>query len=219
MRVVFQQELAEVQSRLVELAKLVEAAIKNATTALATSDVALAERVIDGDHEIDDRSVSLDELAIEILARQSPVARDLRIVVSALRISASLERMGDLAAHIAQVSRFRFPDRVGPEAIHGVFQQMGELDIDIAGRLVKLLDTQDVNIADEIKTLDIKVDALHRSTFDILRDEDDSVAVVDSTLVSRYHERFADHAVSISKKIEYLASGAWEQREVSGPTA
>ncbi|MGO2110209.1 MAG: phosphate signaling complex protein PhoU [Pseudoclavibacter sp.] len=211
MREVFQQELAEVQWRLVEIARLVRAAMANATQAVATSDVALAERVIDGDRAIDERSLSLDELAIEILARQAPVARDLRIVVSALRISASLERMGDLAAHIAQISRYRFPGQVGPEAIRDTFAQMGALDVEIATKLVTLLETQQLEIADDIKTDDIKVDALHRSTFDILQNEADGVAVVDATLMSRYHERFADHAVSIAKKIEYLATGAWQQ--------
>lgn len=213
LRVVFQQELADVQARLAELARLVRTSIINANQARMTSDVALAERVMDGDRMIDERSVSLDELTIDILARQSPVARDLRIVVSALRISASLERMGDLAAHIAQVARFRYPEVVGPKSIHSVFDQMGALDIEIADKLAELLETQDIDIADEIKTLDIRIDALHRSTFDILQDEDDAIAVVDATLLSRYHERFADHAVSIAKKIEYLATGSWEQRE------
>ena len=211
MRVVFQQELAEVQLRLVDIARLVKTAMEQASKALTESDVTLAERVIDGDREIDERSVALDEFAIEILARQAPVARDLRIVVSALRISASLERMGDLAAHIAQVARFRFPGQVGPEAMRGVFAEMGSIDVDIAQMLVRLLDTQQVEIADEIKRLDIEVDALHRSTFDILHEQDNGVAVVDATLLSRYHERFADHAVSIAKKIEYLLTGEWQQ--------
>jgi len=99
MREVFQQELAEVQRRLAEIAGLVAVSIEKATRAFNESDVALAEEAIDADAQIDKLSVELDELAITILARQQPVARDLRIVVSALRISASLERMGDLSTH------------------------------------------------------------------------------------------------------------------------
>lgn len=211
MRNLFQLELADVQARLVDIAKLVETSIRDATTAIANSDVALAERVIDGDTAIDDRSIALDEFAIQILARQAPVARDLRVVVSALRISASLERMGDLAAHIAQVSRYRFPGQAVPESLRNVFAEMGTIDADIARMLVQLLDTESLEIADEIKRLDIQVDVLHRSTFEILQKEEDAVAVVDATLLSRYHERFADHAVSIAKKIEYLATGEWQQ--------
>src|SRR5690606_1634860 len=112
MREVFQQELREVQERLVEISGLVADSIENATRAFNESDVALAERVIEDDDKIDALSVALDELAIQILARQQPVARDLRIVVSALRISASLERMGDMAEHIAQLARYRFPEKV-----------------------------------------------------------------------------------------------------------
>ena len=109
MRAVFQQELQEVQDRLVEISTLVAGSIERATESFNTSNVALAETVIEEDHKIDQRAAELDELAIQILARQNPVARDLRIVVSALRISASLERMGDMAEHIAQLSRYRFP--------------------------------------------------------------------------------------------------------------
>ena len=112
MREVFQQELTEVQDRLVRISNLVAESIEKATTAFNSSDVTLAESVIADDHLIDELASSLDELAIDILARQQPVARDLRIVVSALRISASLERMGDISEHIAQLARYRFPDKV-----------------------------------------------------------------------------------------------------------
>ena len=101
MREVFQQELQEVQERLVEIASLVAVSIANATQAFNESNVSLAETVIADDDKIDIAALELDELAINILARQQPVARDLRIVVSALRISASLERMGEIGrAHV-----------------------------------------------------------------------------------------------------------------------
>lgn len=215
MREVFQQELAEVQNGLVEIAELVRVAIENATRAFAESDVALAERVIADDQVIDDRAIELDELAIEIIARQSPVARDLRIVVSALRISASLERMGDIAAHIAQLARFRFPEAVGPHDLRDVFAEMGGHDVEIATKLVALLDTEDDQIAEDIKRQDDLVDAIHKSIFDsLLKDGkpiSDAKEVVDATLASRYHERFADHAVSIARRIQYLTSGEWMQ--------
>jgi len=111
MREVFHQSLEDVQNRLVEISGMVTTAIEKATTAFKTSDVALAEEVIAADAEIDDKAHELDEIAIEIMARQQPVARDLRIVVMALRVSASLERMGDIAEHIAQLTRLRFPER------------------------------------------------------------------------------------------------------------
>jgi phosphate transport system protein len=207
MREVFQQELREVQDRLVEISDLVAKSIGNATTAFNDSNVSLAEIVIDADRQIDALSVELDELAINILARQQPVARDLRIVVSALRISASLERMGDMAEHIAQLARYRFPDKVVPKSLRSTFAEMGRLDVAIANSLTELLRTQDPKIADHIRNEDDKIDELHASVFDKVLGEKwkgEAADTVDATLASRYHERFADHAVSIAKKVQYV---------------
>ncbi|WP_022889884.1 phosphate signaling complex protein PhoU [Agromyces italicus] len=213
MREVFQQELAEVQERLVEIADLVAVSIDKATRAFNESDVSLAEEVIADDDKIDQAAVELDELAITILAKQQPVARDLRIVVSALRISASLERMGDMSTHISQLARYRFPDKVVPKSLRPTFAEMGRLDVEIARKLVELLRTEDVHLAEEIRNEDDKVDALHLSVFDKVLGEKwkgEAVDTVDATLASRYHERFADHAVSIAKKVQYLATGDWD---------
>jgi phosphate transport system protein len=212
MREVFQQELREVQDRLVEIADFVAVSIEHATRAFNESNVSLAETVIADDSKIDTAALELDELAINILARQQPVARDLRIVVSALRISASLERMGDMSEHIAQLARYRFPDKVVPKSLRPTFKDMGALDVEIAQKLVELLKTEDLKIAEDIRNEDDKVDALHLSVFDKVLGETwkgEAIDTVDSTLASRYHERFADHAVSIAKKVQYLATGDW----------
>jgi phosphate transport system protein len=212
MREVFQQELREVQDRLVEISDLVAGSIANATQAFNASNVALAETVIADDDKIDALAAELDELAIQILARQQPVARDLRIVVSALRISASLERMGDMAEHIAQLARYRFPEKVVPKTLRPTFIEMGRLDVEISRKLTELLRTEDLDIAEHIRNEDDKIDALHLSVFDKVLGETwkgAAVDTVDATLASRYHERFADHAVSIAKKVQYLATGDW----------
>ena len=213
MRAVFQQELQEVQERLVEIATLVEISIENATRAFNDSNVALADSVIADDDKIDELTVSLDELAINILARQQPVARDLRIVVSALRISSSLERMGDMSEHIAQLARYRFPEKVVPKTLRSTFAELGRLDVEIAKKLTLLLQTEDVRLAEEIRNDDDRIDELHLSVFEKVLSESwkgGAEDTVDSTLASRYHERFADHAVSIAKKVQYLATGDWQ---------
>jgi len=213
-REVFQRELREVQDRLVGIAQLVAGSIEQSTAAFATSDVALAEGVIARDHEIDTAAVELEELVINIMARQQPVARDLRIVVSALRITASLERMGDLSEHIAQLARYRFPDNVVPKNLRSTFQQLGELDVSIARKLVDLIESENLRLADDIRNDDDRVDKLHLSVFDKVLGESWKGAAadtVDATLASRYHERFADHAVSISRKVRYLATGDWTE--------
>ncbi|MEV8239486.1 phosphate signaling complex protein PhoU [Microbacterium testaceum] len=212
MREVFHQSLEDVQGRLVEIADLVTVAIDRATRAFGTSDVSLAEEVIEADAIIDEKAVELDELAIEILARQQPVARDLRIVVTALRVSASLERMGDMAEHIAQLARSRFPERAIPKGLKTTFTRMGELDVEVARKLAELLRTQDLRIAEAIRDADDDIDELHVSVFEkVLGDswKGEATATVDATLASRYHERFADHAVSVAKKVVYLATGDW----------
>ncbi len=212
MREVFQQELGDVQSRLVELAKLVEVAITRATEAFGNSDINLAEQVIEDDVYIDELAISLDELSIQILARQQPVARDLRTVVGALRMSSSLERMGDLADHIAQLTRYRFPEKAIAKGLRGTFKKMGEKDVEAIQKLVLLLETQNLELIDEIRDIDDVVDALHLRVFDKVLGETwkgDVSDTVDATLASRYHERFTDHAVSIAKKVKYLATGDW----------
>ncbi|MGQ2915551.1 phosphate signaling complex protein PhoU [Microbacterium aurantiacum] len=212
MREVFHQSLEDVQNRLVEISELVTIAIDKATRAFGTSDVALAEEVIDADAVIDEKALALDEMAIEILARQQPVARDLRIVVSALRMSASLERMGDIAEHIAQLTRMRFPERAIPKGLKSTFLKMGDLDVEVARRLTELLRTQELALVEEIRNADDDLDDLHVAVFEkVLSDswQGEAAATVDATLASRYHERFADHAVSVAKKVAYLSTGDW----------
>ena len=219
MRDVFQQELQEVQQRLVEIAELVAEAMRKGTTAFQESDIALAEQVIEEDARIDELALTLDELAIQILARQQPVARDLRVVVSALRISASLERMGDMAEHLAQLTRYRFPDKVIAKGLRSTFKEMGELDIKIAEKLIKMLKTQDMKFVDAIRDIDDKIDALHLSVFNKVLDQawgGTSMDTVDATLASRYYERFSVHAISIARKVKYLSTGEWAP-ELSEP--
>lgn len=213
MREVFHQSLEDVQARLVEIAELVTIAIDKATRAFGTSDVGLAEEVIEADQVIDDKAIELDELAIQILARQQPVARDLRIVVAALRVSASLERMGDIAEHIAQLTRMRFPERAIPKGLKGTFTKMGELDVEVSRTLTELLRTEDLSLVETLRALDDKLDDGHLTVFEkVLSDnwQGEAAATVDATLASRYLERFADHAVSVAKKVAYLATGDWK---------
>jgi phosphate transport system protein len=212
MRQLFQQELQELQENLVAIADLVHHAMSDAVIAFNKSDVELAENVIARDDQIDKAVRDLDEQAIAILARQAPVADDLRLVVSALRISSSLERMGDMAEHLAQLARYRFPDKVVPKSVRPIFKDMGKLDVEMAAMLVELLKTNDIKLAEKIRDEDDRVDALHLSVFENVLSEGWSAGAettVDATLASRYLERFADHAVSISKKVTYLATGEW----------
>lgn len=208
MRIVFQKELVGLQKSLVEIAQLVELSIVEATEAFTETDTELADRVAEYGTRITSKCAELDATAIDILARQAPVASDLRLVVSALRVSASLERMGDLAEHIASLAKHRFPKRATPKGLKKVFREMGDLDAHIASMLVSVLqDSQSVTFA-EIDAVDDKIDALHEEVFERVLSEDfvgDSSRVVDATLASRYHERFGDHAVQIARLLDTLS--------------
>ncbi|MBL3685851.1 phosphate transport system regulatory protein PhoU [Leucobacter zeae] len=211
MREVFQQSLREVQDRLVEIAELVEEAIDKATDAFGTSNVALAEEVIDGADRIEELTGALDQLTIDILARQQPVASDLRLVVGALRMGASLERMADLAQHIAQLARYRYPESAIPKGLKKIFVRMGALDVEMASKTAELLRTQDPAVIDEIRDLDDDLDELHAKVFEKVLSErlaENPTGVVDATLASRYHERFGDHAVSVAKQMQFFLSGS-----------
>lgn len=211
MREVFQQSLREVQTRLVEIAELVEESISNATEAFRSSDVTLAEQVIDGGERIEELAATLDQQTIDILALQQPVASDLRLMVGALRMSASLERMADLAQHIAQLARYRYPESAIPKGLKKIFVRMGALDVEMAEKIVELLRTQDSAVIAEVRDLDDDLDELHARVFEkVLSDKvaDHPTGVVDATLASRYHERFGDHAVSVAKQMQFFLSGS-----------
>ncbi|MFM1954722.1 MAG: hypothetical protein RL118_913 [Actinomycetota bacterium] len=216
MREVFQDQLHEVQDRLVEMAESVTVIMKDASSAFINSDVAAADRAIAMAEANENKALTLDELVIRILSRQSPVSRDLRILVSALRISASLERMGALAGHIAAIARYRFPGSAIPAALKATFEEMGHLDIDLAKKIAKILRSTDADEARAIQAQDERVDQLHRHVFDVVLGADwteNAIYTVDVTLASRYHERFADHVVDISSKISYLTTGEWVDHE------
>ncbi|MEO0023935.1 MAG: hypothetical protein RL196_376 [Actinomycetota bacterium] len=216
MREVFQTELSDVQARLVEISESVTHIMEKASAAFLQSDVALADEAIALAESNESRALALDELVIRILARQSPVARDLRILVSALRMSASLERMGALAGHIAAIARYRFPGSAVPASLRPTFEEMGRLDIELARRVSVLLKNTDVDLARLIQAEDARVDELHRNVFDIVLGDswkENAVYTVDVTLASRYFERFADHVVDISTKVSYLTTGTWHDVE------
>jgi phosphate transport system protein len=217
MREMFDQELESVQLRIVEIADSVFTIVTDATTALLEADVKAADRALAGAEIVSEKALSLDELVIRTLALQAPVARDLRILVSTLRISASLERMSALASHIATIARFRFPDSAIPEALSDTFDEMVRLDVRLSKKLVKLLKNTSVDLARSIQAADERVDELHREVFEVVLDKswkEKAVHTVDVTLASRYLERIADHVVEISSKVSYLTTGEWSDADL-----
>jgi phosphate transport system protein len=216
MRKMFDQELQSVQDRIVEIADSVYSIVTDASTALLEADIKAAERALVGAEVISEKALSLDELVIRTLALQAPVARDLRILVSTLRISASLERMAALASHIATIARFRFPQSAIPEVLSDTFDEMARLDVRLTKKLVKLLKNTSTDLARSIQAADERVDELHREVFEVVLADswkEEAVHTVDVTLASRYFERIADHVVEISSKVSYLSTGEWSDTD------
>jgi phosphate transport system protein len=195
--------------------------MEKASAAFLDSDATKADEAIALAESNESKASALDQLAIRILSRQSPVARDLRILVSALRMSASIERMGALAGHIATIAKYRYPDSAIPKILRPTFKELSRLDIELARRVTTLLKNTDVDLARLIQGEDARVDELHQRVFDIVLSKkwkENAVYTVDVTLASRYFERFADHVVDISTKVSYLTTGAWHDIEEAEET-
>ncbi|HYQ77050.1 phosphate signaling complex protein PhoU [Cellulomonas sp.] len=210
MREIFEAELKQLGDDLVAMSRRVEHAIGAAGEALLRQDLALAESVIADDLAIDALERDLDERCVLLLAQQQPVATDLRVVVSALRMSATLERMGDLARHVAQVARGRYPNAAIDPALTGVFTEMNEAARRVAQRTTQVLSSHDLTEAEGIERDDDLLDSLHEETFRVLLGPSWSGTAqqtVDVTLLGRYYERFGDHAVSVARRIVYLVTG------------
>jgi len=209
-RAIFDQELEQVGNDLLQMSRHVADAISNASQALITGDLDLAEKVIEADARVDELERVLDERCIMLLARQQPVATDLRIIVSSLRMSSSIERMGDLARHIAQVVRLRYPEATLPDSAKHVFNDLSTAAIKVAGDIVELLDSHDLQLASAVERDDDVLDQLHTETFKITLAESwqgTTAQTVDVTLLARFFERFGDHAVSVARRITYLVTG------------
>ena len=217
MREIFEAELKQLGMDLVTMSRQVEVAIHNAGTALLTSDVQLAESVIIADGAIDAIERDLDERCVLMIAQQAPVATDLRVVVSALRMSATLERMGDLARHVAEVARGRYPRSAVPQSLSGTFAEMHDAATRVAQRTTQVLQTHDLGMAQSIERDDDLLDRLHEDTFTALLGGNwngTPQETVDVTLLGRYYERFADHAVSIARRTTYLVTGDFKEESL-----
>ena len=212
MRDSFHDDLDKISEQLVEMTRLAGSAMSRATTALLDADLHLAESVIAADQQIDALRQELDDRSIDLLARQQPVATDLRMVVTAMRMSSDLERMGDLARHVAKVARLRYPNSAIPPVMRSTVLEMGQVAERIVAKAGSVIAGKDIESALALEQDDDEMDRLHRDIFNMLIDGKwtaGTEAAVDATLVSRYYERFADHAVSVARRVVYLVTGAY----------
>ena len=209
-RSVFQDELDNVSQSLVDLTAMVAISMQKATTSILTSDIKLAEEVIAADEKIDDIQHESDTNVIGIIARQQPVASDLRALVTALRIGSDLERMGDLSHHVAKVARLRHPNAAIPVELVEIVRAMGDAAVRITEKTGVVIATRDTEMALEVERDDDEMDALHRKLISALIEptwKHGIETAIDLTLLGRYYERYADHAVSVARRVYFLVTG------------
>ncbi len=212
MRDAFHEELDAIQATLVTMGEMVAVAMERSSAALLNADVKLAEQVISEDEKLDTIQHDLEARAINLMARQQPVAQDLRILVTSLRMSADLERMGDLCHHIAKLARMRYPAVAVPPELVSTIENMGKTAKKIIEKSTHVVKSQDLQAAIELETDDDEMDTLHRALFVALLDDSWSHGIetaIDMTLLGRYYERCADHAVSIARRVYFLVKGEY----------
>jgi phosphate transport system protein len=208
----FHEQLDSIFSDLSEICQEVETAVRLATQALLNGDAEVAEQVIAADSKIDLARERVEDTAFSLLSLQQPVAGDLRVVVSALRMVSELERMGDLSVHVAKIARLRVPDIAVPEEARPTIARMGEVAEDMVRRVSSVITDKDVDAAIELGRDDEEMDQLRRGSFTQLLGDDWQHGVesaVDIALLGRYYERIADHAVSVANRVVFVVTGQY----------
>jgi len=215
MRDAFHEDLDSINQTLVNMSILVSTAMANATKSLLQPNLELAELVIVEDERIDAIQHELDNKTLDVMARQQPVASDLRNLVTSLRMSADFERMGDFAHHVARIARMRYPNSAVPTELVPTIQAMGDTAVALINKVTGLLQSRDTQVALEVERDDDEMDRLHRKLFEILLDDSWSHGIesaIDMTLLGRYYERCADHTVSISRRVYFLVTGEYAEK-------
>lgn len=210
MRDAYHEQLDELAEGLADMCAAIGQAMGDATTALLECDLATAQQVISADTAVDEARSVTEERAYALLALQAPVATDLRTVVAAIHAAESLERMGDLARHVAKTARRRHPAPALPASVRPQFARMGRLAGGQARAAEQVIRSRDVSLARQVEYADDAMDALHRDLFTVLMASNwphGVTAAVDVTQLSRFYERYADHAVSVARRTVFVVTG------------
>jgi phosphate transport system protein len=215
MRESFRAELDSLIRDLARAARLAAQMMANASSSLNQADLALAELVLSSEGEVKVLCDDMDQRCVKLLVLQAPVATDLRVVVAAMHAVGDVERMCNLAQHIAKIARMKHPSVPIPDDVRPVFARMGMLATSLAQDAATAIEGQDPLSAQRLAQADDEVDALRRRIFQILFAENWTHGVepaVDAALIGRYYERFADHAVAIARQVSFLVTGSPPER-------
>ena len=216
MRDIYHDELDVIGAKVIEMTKLVATMMDQSTRALLDADLATADRALADDVKIDALRIELEDRSFRLIAQQQPGATDLRVLISTLHLVADLERMGYLALHIAKIARLRYPDLAVPTEARDVISQMGEVAMSLVQKVAEVVEGRDVELAQAIEAEDDSMDALRRKLFTIVLSPNwthGTEAAIDMTLLGRYYERYADHAVAVARRTIFIVTGERPDRQ------
>ena len=219
MRDSYHEQLDAIGDGLVEMSRLAGSAVSRATTALLDADLELAQKVIDRDAVINSLYRSIEAQAFDLMARQQPVAGDLRVLITSLRMVVDLERTGDYAVHLAKIARRRYPASAVPPEVRSIVLEMGQTAQRIAVKAGSVIASRDLDLAAELMRDDDTMDALHNKLFTTMLSNNwqyGTEAAIDVTLAGRYYERLADHAVAVARRVVYLVTGEFVDEDTLG---
>jgi phosphate transport system protein len=203
----FHQQLDEIDAKVIRLFALVTEGVAAASHALLAGDVEIARAMSARDASLDQLEVDVEQIAERELLTQTPMARDMRFLVSVLRVVPELERSGDLAEHIAQRAAHGLAQRLTP-TVRGLLEEMAGICSDMWRRAADAWAERNGDVAAELDKADDRLDDLHDVLVAELESADIALAdALQTTLVARFYERLGDHAVHISERICYLAHG------------
>ena len=212
----FHEELDQVNEDVLRLAALGSEAIHAGTEALLAFDLTGVERVIANDRALDDLTDSIEERVFSIMARQQPMASDLRVLVTVLRVIHELERIGDLMINIAKAARRLYPEPLPPR-IRGLIDRMGAQAAQQLRMAADAFGARDPAHAAALSDMDDVMDDLQKELFRTIfaspaSDEASIQRAVQVALVGRYFERIADHAVNVGERVEFMVTGHFHER-------
>ena len=216
MREIYREDLNSLVVDLVAMTERVRTAVRLSTKALLEADLAVAEQVISDDALLDAQHDDLEARSFVLLARQAPVAGELRTIVAAMRMVADLARMGDLACHVAKIARLRYPTHAVPEGLVPNFELMARVAEEMVATAGRALNSRNAHDAAKLADSDEEMDELRKSQFRILLGAEwpySVEAAVDVALLGRYYERIADHAVIMAGRVIYVVTGTHPEGE------
>ena len=221
-RRVFHEELDAIRSDVIRLGAMAGEAIEAATNALLAADLAAVERVVEDDRLLDDLTHDMEQRTCLLLAQQQPMAADLRMLVTVLRVIHELERIGDLMGKVAKAARRLYPHEIEPR-MRGLIDRMRDQAAAQLRLAIEAFADRDVARAAALADMDDVMDELQKELFQTIfsvRTPDDSTLqlAVQMALVGRYYERAGDHAANVADRVQFMVTGHFSFENAAGET-